>query len=439
MQPPLKPQYFIYRPNGSMVPLIAMDELPPNVQIRGVSRTLPPCDTAGMMCIGEVAARHGYYVVDVPATQNNTNSILVDRSLSASMHAPATENNTNGSLVDRVLSASMHAPSSEPQINGNGRGIAATLYPGPRRAYGIQEQRPANAESGVIFSNPTNVHGRETRPLPEWHRSDLSVRRATGVKEYCSYWLRKGECDYAQQGCQYKHEMPFDLPTLNKCGLNDIPIWYRNMYRIASLHAPRGVKKDEKLRVMEHKNWRERHESLNASSRPTSRATSHTRQAGKTEHQHEVKGTVEEEEKVAGGRLNTDARLPASANTSSGESSSTPLSNNTAATTPETSDTDPHTVSSSDEYAAAGSPSTTRITPGGRKSKPRHTRGSGKKQNVESPFRSNVHTRRRLGSSSSNEADDDTVKAAEDLYGNGIVRDVEKGDRVKAETYDHDD
>jgi hypothetical protein len=47
-------------------------------------------------------------------------------------------------------------------------------------------------------------------------------------KLYCSYWLRHGECDYLQQGCKYLHVMPTDVETLNRCGLRDIPRWYRN-------------------------------------------------------------------------------------------------------------------------------------------------------------------------------------------------------------------
>ena len=33
-----------------------------------------------------------------------------------------------------------------------------------------------------------------------------------------------------QQGCIYKHEMPHDLPTLNRIGLQDLPQWYRELH-----------------------------------------------------------------------------------------------------------------------------------------------------------------------------------------------------------------
>jgi hypothetical protein len=49
----IKPQFFLTRQNGAIIPMIAMDELPIHVQIRGVSRNLCAMDdTAGMTSVG---------------------------------------------------------------------------------------------------------------------------------------------------------------------------------------------------------------------------------------------------------------------------------------------------------------------------------------------------------------------------------------------------
>ncbi|CAD6567228.1 MAG: hypothetical protein ASARMPRED_000553 [Alectoria sarmentosa] len=45
-------------------------------------------------------------------------------------------------------------------------------------------------------------------------------------KVYCMYWLRKGECDYMQEGCRYKHEMPIDEETRLNIGIREIPWWF---------------------------------------------------------------------------------------------------------------------------------------------------------------------------------------------------------------------
>jgi len=68
-----KPQFFVTRQNGAMVPLIAMDELPIHVQIQGVSRTLSAFEVAGMTGVGTVDARHQFYVVE---SMNNTKPIV---------------------------------------------------------------------------------------------------------------------------------------------------------------------------------------------------------------------------------------------------------------------------------------------------------------------------------------------------------------------------
>lgn len=64
MSTPLRPQFFCSRPNGTLTPLIAVDELPPTLSIRGVSRVLTHGDTQGMTSLGTVSPRGQVYVVD---------------------------------------------------------------------------------------------------------------------------------------------------------------------------------------------------------------------------------------------------------------------------------------------------------------------------------------------------------------------------------------
>ncbi|KAF1957138.1 hypothetical protein CC80DRAFT_535069 [Byssothecium circinans] len=45
-------------------------------------------------------------------------------------------------------------------------------------------------------------------------------------KEYCTYWIRHGECDYMAQGCKYKHEMP-PIDVLRKLGFRETPKWIK--------------------------------------------------------------------------------------------------------------------------------------------------------------------------------------------------------------------
>ncbi|QDS68247.1 hypothetical protein FKW77_010611 [Venturia effusa] len=56
-------------------------------------------------------------------------------------------------------------------------------------------------------------------------------------KQYCTYWIRHGECDYMQQGCRYKHEMP-DLITLRSIGFRNVPEWHKEKMRMRNMQRP---------------------------------------------------------------------------------------------------------------------------------------------------------------------------------------------------------
>ena len=205
----LKPQFFVTRQNGSMVALIAMDELPPSVKIRHVNRILSPHDISGMTGIGTYDTRHQTHIVEpvhpLPP--------LVDRSLTSSRFA-GSEHHLNSPAVKSSLQT-------------------------PPKAFGIQEQAP------IAFDANTSQVDRATHALPAWH--DLArhgLKHAPGTKEYCTYWLRHGECDFAQQGCLFKHEMPLDRAELDRIGLRDIPRWYREKHGITSYLAIGGIGSD---------------------------------------------------------------------------------------------------------------------------------------------------------------------------------------------------
>lgn len=48
------------------------------------------------------------------------------------------------------------------------------------------------------------------------------------TKIYCDKWVHEGVCAFTQQGCKYKHEMPFDKATQHSLGLyQGLPLWFR--------------------------------------------------------------------------------------------------------------------------------------------------------------------------------------------------------------------
>ncbi|KAF3491763.1 C-x8-C-x5-C-x3-H type zinc finger protein [Arthroderma uncinatum] len=197
MAMPLRPLHFLSREDGTLTALIAVDELPHYVSIRGVPRTLNHSDTQGMTSLGTVKSRGQFYLLD-NAIQH------------ASKAGGEKPNNPNYSLVA-------------------GRG------PDGYGQFAIDLQN--SILDSQVVENPeyttVNASGQQLAKNNSGNRSSKGNQNGNATKkEYCSFWLRHGECDYQQQGCIFKHEMPTDKPTLDKLGLRAIPRWYREKHGV---------------------------------------------------------------------------------------------------------------------------------------------------------------------------------------------------------------
>ncbi|PYH84121.1 hypothetical protein BO82DRAFT_22364 [Aspergillus uvarum CBS 121591] len=213
MSSPIRPQFFCTRPNGTLTPLVAVDELPSHISIRGAPRTLSPSETQGMTSLGTVSSRLQFYALE-GALSNTTRA--------SSGNAPGHRSrDTDVQVTLMSLASDENIPVSQRVA------ISALLQHGLSQNWFAT---PPSSSGWLVSSSNVNHPGNCTaRQSPHYNSK----------KEYCSYWIRHGECDYQQQGCLYKHEMPHDLSMLEKLGLRDIPRWYRDKYNIPSL-LPNG-------------------------------------------------------------------------------------------------------------------------------------------------------------------------------------------------------
>ncbi|KAJ5172934.1 hypothetical protein N7492_005527 [Penicillium capsulatum] len=228
-----RPAFFCSRPNGTLTPLIGVDELPAHVSIRGVSRNLSAGATQGMTSCGVAVPRPEpwilenvggptpYAQVDVEATAELSRvlvTILSDPAVPAH-HRLAVQN-----ILCRMSEGS-HGPAG-PAANPQ-RAINPPTQ--PSHYWGPQgngnNQGHSHAKNVSLLDDKMTDHD-----IDEHHPQTHAAR-----KLYCSYWIRHGECDYQQQGCLFKHEMPTDPAMLEKLGLRDIPRWYREKHGVASL------------------------------------------------------------------------------------------------------------------------------------------------------------------------------------------------------------
>ncbi|CAI7580488.1 unnamed protein product [Penicillium crustosum] len=207
MATPSRPQFFCTRPDGTLTPLVALDELPTSVTIRGISRTLNAGETQGMTSCGLATQRAEPWFVN-GVTQSSERD--VGKEPLSDMHSLLLQILTNNDVPETMRSSAQ-----------------AILIQGIERPNGLGGQ--GTSASGLSPIAPT-FYAKNS------HTGNKHA--ASSKKEYCSYWIRHGECDYSQQGCLYKHEMPTDFHTIEKLGLRDIPRWFREKHNIASLLHP---------------------------------------------------------------------------------------------------------------------------------------------------------------------------------------------------------
>ncbi|KAJ5448834.1 Zinc finger CCCH-type [Penicillium cf. griseofulvum] len=203
MATPDRPRFFCTRPGGTLTPLVAVDELPANITIRGVPRTLNAGETQGMTSCGLAPQRPEPWSVD-GVTQSSERE--TGKEPLHDMHSLLMQIMTNTNVSEPMRASAQ-----------------VLLFQGIERHGVAGEGTPANELSPIA-------------PTFYTKNPQMGNKHASGSKkEYCSYWIRHGECDYAQQGCLFKHEMPVDMAMIEKLGLRDIPRWYREKYNVPSL------------------------------------------------------------------------------------------------------------------------------------------------------------------------------------------------------------
>ncbi|KAF5025255.1 hypothetical protein F66182_2721 [Fusarium sp. NRRL 66182] len=96
----------------------------------------------------------------------------------------------------------------------------------------------ASAQGMVLLPDlhmqpPQGVAGMN-QPVTVKNRIDRIVATTSPAQQrktkiYCDKWIHDGTCAFTQQGCKYKHEMPFDKATQQSLGLfHGFPKWWRD-------------------------------------------------------------------------------------------------------------------------------------------------------------------------------------------------------------------
>ncbi|KAI6813237.1 hypothetical protein KC332_g2398 [Hortaea werneckii] len=229
-----RPLYFISRNNGVLVPLVPADELPYTIRLQGLPRVLRFDQTVGMQHVGTAPYTGMTFKMEDEGAHRSTSQPpggVHGRSQSA-LVSPVKKHLAPDALARQVLAqtankqpapvtASEASKTSAHEASSNWRSTASTSA-NPATSNTTQSIIDAivSTTSGAAEAARVGYVPRPTVAPPSGAQPDQDK------KEYCTYWIRTGECDYMQQGCLYKHEMP-DKATLEKIGLGrNLPRWW---------------------------------------------------------------------------------------------------------------------------------------------------------------------------------------------------------------------
>lgn len=109
-----RPSFFCSRPDGTLTPLIAVDDLPLALSVRGVSRALTPGETKGMTSCGVVAPRAEPWIVDGAPCEARVVADEKVHEVNSLLFKILREDNVHGdtrSAIQEVLFRGFDAPS----------------------------------------------------------------------------------------------------------------------------------------------------------------------------------------------------------------------------------------------------------------------------------------------------------------------------------------
>lgn len=233
-QPP-RLAFFISRNNGNIVPLIPADELPYSVRLSGVQRSMRMENTCGMQHVGNLPFTGQYFrlesetlqqAINTNANHHKSNSIISAKQFLAP--DAMIRQNTGDSTPSPATSLPAADQTAVRQLPAS---TSATTWRRQGDAVSAASTSAQATIDAILASEPRPVRSIHTPPGGPSMPSSLSRNGGTNTPEsndkvYCTHWIRHGECDYIQQGCRYKHEMP-NRATLQSIGFRTVPRWWQ--------------------------------------------------------------------------------------------------------------------------------------------------------------------------------------------------------------------
>lgn len=208
-----------------MTPMIAVDELPSTVQIAGVPAILSPAGTMNMVSLGLKERSSQLYTVTYHGRAESTPSATSSSADEAPRPAEKAKAPAANVAKKGGLAGALGVDNWRRGVKGNEepkREEEAGKGKGGKSKDSLEDSNSGGEESTVVPQAAKVADGVPSLAA----KAGAGTKGTLGRKMYCTHWIRWGECDYTQQGCLYKHEMP-DEDKLMEIGIATYPRWYR--------------------------------------------------------------------------------------------------------------------------------------------------------------------------------------------------------------------
>ncbi|KAF2231695.1 hypothetical protein EV356DRAFT_535209 [Viridothelium virens] len=210
-----KPAWYITRGNGILTPLIPADELPHEVRLRGISRQISSTETQAMNHVGHMPHNGAVYELEQNA------ELTMGSSHTGNTHMRDMPTNSRHAMAQNSEDLQQLYEEHERVILQ--RSPILPVMDSPQRE--LSDCNPSTeryTQQGTISGMESLPYVRARPPPPSGLEPDLSK------KKYCTFWLRKGECDFMQQGCLYKHDLPHTAEEWTHIGFKTVPAWIKH-------------------------------------------------------------------------------------------------------------------------------------------------------------------------------------------------------------------
>jgi hypothetical protein len=206
---PVGLRYYLLR-GDVMVPMVPVDQLP--FQLHGVPRQLAhrQMSDEDWKLLKETEEPLFVLSVQAPATLLSSLSAAAAKS-----HLFAPDHHVRNKLVNTAS-----------ELPRNNLWVASSPMTQPSTGHLRSMHATALEHPSSLTDSFASIYQKDAQRLGYRMLHPSGIEPDPSKKEFCTHWIKTGECAFISIGCKYKHEMP-TTDKLRELGFTQVPKWWK--------------------------------------------------------------------------------------------------------------------------------------------------------------------------------------------------------------------